>query len=154
MEVAVNPQRRSRPGRRRNHALPQLEHGSSVDEPVRLLQVVVQEARASGQRHTSPGIVGSLYRGGLVECPKELPQRDGRCRKVLRWSMQRTLTGKPRGDGPRPGKPAPGRPTRRGTEWAMEAVGTVAAATAAPFDLERPTRRAEYAHHEVIAQPE
>ena len=80
--------------------LPQTEHGNAVYESVELPDVFPHLLGASRKGNTSPRVVWSVVRCGLVKGTKKLPQGGDQWFGVLRWRKQRTLTSKPRYDGP------------------------------------------------------
>ena len=80
--------------------LPQIEHGNAVDESVELPDVFPHLLCASRKGNTSPRVVWSVVRRGLVKRTKKLPEGGGHWCRVLRWRKQRTLTSEPGDDGP------------------------------------------------------
>jgi hypothetical protein len=80
--------------------LPQIEHGNAVHDAFELPDVFPDLLCASRKRNTSPRVVWSVVRRGLVKRTKKLGEGGGDWCRVLRWRHERTLTSEPRDDGP------------------------------------------------------
>jgi len=107
MKIAVNPQSRPAPRRRRERMLPGVENRRAIDATFKLLETAMQQSGAVGKRHASPRVRRRFRRGRPMQRTQELRDRSRGGRGVELRRAERRFPGKPGHDRPSPREAAP-----------------------------------------------
>ena len=135
MEIPVDPQRRPRPIRRLHQLIPQGEYRRPIDQSLELCRSVVHTLCTICELSAAHRVRRSIMRGRFVQRTHKQSEVHGGGAKIIRRRHRRCRPDQP-GAAPGPGKPLPGRPTRRAQTVRVDAAparaATVRVQSAAP----------------------